>query len=59
MILVRMSGPLSDHVVSHDKACKDEERFQQLRAELTHAFAAPDSAYEPLTASDIIARNRT
>lgn len=42
---------------------KDKERvelvaYERLKAELGAAFAAPDDAYEALTASDIIARNR-
>jgi len=31
--------------------------FELLKAELTLAFAAPDSAYEPLDADTIICRN--
>lgn len=37
----------------------EREAFERLRAELAHAFAAPDSAYRPLTAAEVIARNRT
>jgi len=29
------------------------------KSELTHAFAAPESSYQPLTAAEVIARNRT
>jgi PHD/YefM family antitoxin component YafN of YafNO toxin-antitoxin module len=30
----------------------------EVKAELTHAFAQPESSYEPLTASQVIERNR-
>lgn len=33
------------------------EAFEQMKAELALAFAAPDSAYEPLAAETIILRN--
>ncbi len=32
--------------------------FERLKAELARAFAAPDSAYEPLDAEAVITRNR-
>ena len=32
--------------------------IERLKAELNHAFAAPESSYQPLTAADIIARNK-
>ncbi len=32
--------------------------FERLKAELARAFAAPDSAYEPLGAEAVISRNR-
>ena len=36
----------------------DHEGFERLRAELTQAYATPESSYEPLTAKDVVARNR-
>lgn len=45
-------------LIRRDKARKDEERFERLRAELQHAFAAPESDYISLTAAEVIARNR-
>lgn len=45
-------------LIRSDKARSEEQAFQRLKAELTHAFAAPESSYEPLTATDIIRRNR-
>ena len=46
-------------LIRRDKERAEKERFDRLKAELTHAFAAPESTYEPLTAAQVIARNRT
>ena len=35
-----------------------KQAFDRLKAELGRAFAAPESAYEALTAAEVIARNR-
>lgn len=45
-------------LIRRDKERVEREAFDRLRAELQQAFAAPESAYEPLTAEDVIARNR-
>jgi antitoxin ParD1/3/4 len=45
-------------LIRRDKERSDQQAFERLKAELTQAFAAPDSSYQPLTAADIIARNR-
>ncbi|HBO3354327.1 TPA: addiction module antitoxin [Pseudomonas aeruginosa] len=45
-------------LIRRDKERKELESFERLRAELTHAFAAPESSYHPLTAADVIARNQ-
>ena len=45
-------------LIRRDKARVDSEAFERLKAELTHAFAAPDSAYRPLQADEVIRRNR-
>jgi putative addiction module CopG family antidote len=45
-------------LIRRDKERIEKERFDRLKAELAHAFAAPESTYEPLTAAEIIARNR-
>ena len=45
-------------LIRRDKARKEQEAFDRLKAELAHAFAAPETAYRPLTAADVIARNR-
>ena len=46
-------------LIRRDRERVERESFERLKAELTHAFAAPESSYEPLTAADVIARNRT
>jgi antitoxin ParD1/3/4 len=46
-------------LIRRDKERAEGEAFGRLRAELSHAFAAPEDSYQPLTAADIIARNRT
>lgn len=46
-------------LIRRDKERAEREDFDRLKAELTHAFAAPDSSYQPLTAADVIARNKT
>lgn len=45
-------------LIRRDKVRAEKEAFDRLKAELTHAFAAPESSYKPLTSADTIARNR-
>lgn len=45
-------------LIRRDKARADAEAFDRLKAELTHAFAAPDETYETLDAETVIRRNR-
>ena len=45
-------------LIRRDKERIEQEAFERLKAELQHAFAAPDDTFEPLTAADVIARNR-
>ncbi|WP_417220425.1 addiction module antitoxin [Achromobacter spanius] len=44
-------------LIHHDLE-KEQAPFNRLRAELAHAFAAPEASYRPLTAADVITRNR-
>ena len=44
-------------LIRRDKDLAEREAFDRLKAELTRAFAAPDSAYETLDAETVIARN--
>jgi putative addiction module CopG family antidote len=46
-------------LIRRDRERVEREAFERLKAELTVAFAAPESSYETLTAADVIARNRT
>ncbi len=46
-------------LIRRDKERTEAEVFDRLKTELTHAFAAPESSYQPLTPADIIARNKT
>ena len=45
-------------LIRRDKEHKEAEAFERLKAELTRAYAAPEATYHPLTAADVIARNR-
>ena len=45
-------------LIRRDKARREQEAFDRLKAELTQAFAAPESSYVELTAAEVIARNR-
>ena len=45
-------------LIRRDKETREAAAFERLKAELTHAWAAPESSYQPLTAADVIARNR-
>jgi len=45
-------------LIRRDKERAEKEVLDRLKTELAHAFAAPESTYEPLTAAEVIARNR-
>ena len=45
-------------LIRRDKERVEREAFGRLHAELTRAFAAPEESYRPLTAAEVIARNR-
>ena len=45
-------------LIRRDKERAEAEAFNRLKAELTHAFAVPEETYKPLTAAEVIARNR-
>ncbi len=51
-------GEYVSDLIRRDKERADREAFDRLKAELTRAFAAPEESYRPLTAADVIARNR-
>jgi Arc/MetJ-type ribon-helix-helix transcriptional regulator len=45
-------------LIRRDKERAESEAFDRLKSELTLAFAAPEDSYKPLTAREVIARNR-
>ena len=45
-------------LIRRDKERAEAEAFNRLKAELTNAFATPEETYKPLTAAEVIARNR-
>lgn len=46
-------------LIRRDMERVESEAFERLKAELALAFAAPDETYRPLTAAEVIARNRS
>ncbi len=44
-------------LIRRDRERAEAEGFERLKAELTTAFAAPESTYEALDAEAVIARN--
>lgn len=46
-------------LIRRDKERAETAAFERLKAELAHAFAAPEATYAPLTAADVIAQNRS
>jgi putative addiction module CopG family antidote len=45
-------------LIRRDKERAEAEAFNRLKAELTHAFTTQEETYKPLTAAEVIARNR-
>jgi Arc/MetJ-type ribon-helix-helix transcriptional regulator len=45
-------------LIRRDRERTVKEAFDRLKADLTRAFAAPENSYQPLSAADVIARNR-
>jgi Arc/MetJ-type ribon-helix-helix transcriptional regulator len=52
------AGEYVRDLIRRDKERTEREAFNRLKAELTHAFAAPESSYASLTAAEVIARNK-
>jgi antitoxin ParD1/3/4 len=50
-------GAASRELSRLDNVRAEQEMFERLKAELQHAFAAPEETYRPLTAAEVIARN--
>ena len=65
-----MSGNVGEHgtyenvseyvrdLIRRDRERSEREAFERLKAELTRAFAAADDTYLPLSAAEVIARNK-
>lgn len=45
-------------LIRRDKEPAEREAFDRLKAELNHAFAAPEESYKSPTAAEVISRNR-
>ena len=45
-------------LIRRDKERAEREAVDRLKAELTRAFAAHEDSYAPLSAAEVIARNR-
>ena len=45
-------------LIRRDKERAEQQAFERLKAELKRAFAAPDDSYLPLSAAEVIARNK-
>jgi antitoxin ParD1/3/4 len=46
-------------LIRRDKERAEKEAFERLKAELVQAFATPEASYKPLSAAEVIARNRS
>lgn len=46
------------YLIRRNKSRQDALAFETLKSELNLAFSAPESSYLPLTAEEIIARNK-
>jgi antitoxin ParD1/3/4 len=46
-------------LIRRDKERVERDAFERLKAELGRAYAAPEDSYRPLTAAEVIARNRS
>ncbi len=44
-------------LIRRDKERSEALAFERLKAELVHAFSAPEESYKPLSADDVIKRN--
>ena len=45
-------------LIRRDKEHAEREAFERLRAELARAFSEPDASFHPLSAAEVIARNK-
>jgi antitoxin ParD1/3/4 len=47
------------HLIRRDMERAEREAYKRLKRELAHSFATPEASYQPLTAAQVVARNRT
>ena len=52
------AGEYVRDLIRRDKERLEQPAFERLKAELAHAFAAPDSTFHALTAAEVMARNK-
>lgn len=45
-------------LIRRDRERVEQAAFERLKAEIVHGFSAPEASYKPLTAAEVIARNR-
>jgi len=45
-------------LIRRDKERMEQQSFARLKAELSLAFSSPENSYVPLTAAEVIKRNR-
>ncbi len=45
-------------LIRRDKERVEQQSFERLKAELSHAFSAPENSYVSLTAAEVIKRNQ-
>ena len=45
-------------LIRRDKERLESKSFERLKAELQRAFAAPDDTYHPLSAAEVIEKNK-
>ena len=45
-------------LIRHDREKAERKAFERLTAELTRAFQAPEDTFLPLSAAEVIARNK-
>lgn len=52
------SGLINQKMTVTARTMAEQEAFNRLKGELTHAFAASEETYQSLTAAEVIVRNR-
>nr|WP_232897388.1 hypothetical protein [Pontibaca salina] len=58
MRLIKVFTEYIRDLIRRDRERVEQEALTRLKAELTHARAAPEQRYKPLTAAEVIAPNQ-